>query len=80
MRQRNLLSNLSLLRLNFVTAHWSMCHPILDGCDGRAVALSSSSHIVEEHWYGSWKERLDLSHTHSRNIKNMPNPTEEFQS
>ncbi len=48
MRQRDLPSSL-LLQLNFVTVHRRMCHPILDGCDGMAVALPSSLYIVEEH-------------------------------
>ena len=61
MRQRVLPSNLSLLQLNYVTAHRSMCHLILNGCDSMAVALPSSMHIIEEHWYRSWKERRSAS-------------------
>jgi len=48
---------LSLLWLNLVTAHCRMCHPILDGYDGMAVASPSSSHNDEEHQHRSGKER-----------------------
>ena len=60
MRQKDLPSSL-LLWLNFVTVDWRMCRPILDGCDGMAVALPSSLHIVEEHQHCFWKERQSAS-------------------
>ena len=45
----------SSLQLNFVTAYRRMCHPILDGCDGMAITLPSSLHIVEKHQHHSRK-------------------------
>ena len=48
-RQRDLPSNLSSLQLNFMTACWRMCTPILGRCDGMASALPSSLHIIMEH-------------------------------
>ena len=54
-------SYLRLLRLNFVTAHQRMCHPILNECYGMTVVSPSSLHIVEEHQHCSWKERRSAS-------------------